>query len=419
MKVLFGVMVVIACLAAEMAAQEHRIWVMKEPGSVIEYDSATFAPKGTAQLPADVLRSPALLQVNAAGQMLFAPNPDDPSPDVGKAGEKMWFWDGKATADLKRGFVQTSSRTGSNEKIVESSPSAILSADGAHLFWWTNQFSRLERDNVELSVTTAFSAWRSDLGGRQREDIASVELPECRCPSGSCSETCPELRVWAPEAGAGKYLLVTQFVSGQTESKYISTTRYDVQEGHWRSTELAEPLQRVLAGNDDGTVIVSGIPDTGCCGWENQSVDQTILLDAGKKSKIFDEREQFKNPDYDVSFYTENAKIAPNQEMVAMTIESTAKPGGTIQLSEQGQANPAESQRIRKALVELPAVQIVSVREPEKRLVYLPHAFLAGWLNEKEILIIENQLLVAYNVATGARRRSGIKVADPALVVVR
>jgi hypothetical protein len=268
-------------------------------------------------------------------------------------------------------------------------------------------------------VTTAFTAWRTDITGKQREDVASTELPECRCPSGSCSETCAELRAWAPDAGAGKYLLVTQFIPGQTESKYIGSTRYELQEGHWNGTELADPLQRILDANEDGTLLISAVPDTGCCGWENQSNDQTFLMNAGKRSVIFDEREQFKNPDYDVSFYTENARIAPDQVAVAMTIKATGKPGGTIQLSEQGQANPGESQRIRKALADLPAVQVVSASEPGKRLASVPHAVLAGWLNDREILIVENQVVVAYNIATGARRRSSIKVTDPAYVLVR
>jgi len=392
---------------------------MQEPGSIVEYDPLTFASKQTSPIPPEALHAPALLQVNVQGQMLFAPNPDDPSPDVGKAGEKIWFTDGKTPTDLKRGFVATASRTGSNQRIVESSPSVMLSADGTHLYWFTNQFTRLERDNVELSVTTAFTAWRTDITGKQREDVASTELPECRCPSGSCSETCAELRAWAPDAGAGKYLLVTQFIPGQTESKYIGSTRYELQEGHWNGTELADPLQRILDANEDGTLLISAVPDTGCCGWENQSNDQTFLMNAGKRSVIFDEREQFKNPDYDVSFYTENARIAPDQVAVAMTIKATGKPGGTIQLSEQGQANPGESQRIRKALADLPAVQVVSASEPGKRLASVPHAVLAGWLNDREILIVENQVVVAYNIATGARRRSSIKVTDPAYVLVR
>jgi hypothetical protein len=102
-----------------------------------------------------------------------------------------------------------------------------------------------------------------------------------------------------------------------------------------------------------------------------------------------------------------------------MTIEASAKSSAPIQLSEQGEANPAESLRIRKALVDMPAVEVVSAADPSKRSAYLPHAYLVGWISEKEILIVENHLLVAYNVVSATRRRSTIKVADPSFVFVR
>ncbi len=38
---------------------------------------------------------------------------------------------------------------------------------------------------------------------------------------------------------------------------------------------------------------------------------------------------------------------------------------------------------------------------------------------DKEILIVEGHLLVAYNVATGTRRKSNIRVEDAALVFLR
>jgi hypothetical protein len=409
----------LSLLALHAAAQNRRVWVMKEPGSIVEYDPATFAPRQTTPLPQEALRAPAVLQVNAKGQMLFSPNPDDPSPDVGKSGEHAWFWDGKAATELKRGALRTSSRTGSNQKVTELYPLALLSEDGSHLYWFANQFTRLERDNVELSVTTTFRAWRTDLSGSQREEITSLDLPECRCPTGSCSETCPEVHVWVPEGGVGSYLLITQVVPGQTEAKYLTTSRYTLEDGQWRSSELSENLPRILDGDESGEILVSAIPDTGCCGWDNQSDDQTFLLSHGKKSVLFDEREQYKNPDYDVSFYSANARLSPDFASVAMTIQASAKPGATIQLSEQGQANPAESQRVRKALTDLPAVQIMSATEHGKRLAFLPHASLVGWLSDKEVLLVENQAVVAYNVTTGARRRSEIKVTNPAFVIVR
>jgi hypothetical protein len=127
----------------------------------------------------------------------------------------------------------------------------------------------------------------------------------------------------------------------------------------------------------------------------------------------------YKNPDYDVSFYTENGKLSPGLGSVAFTIVATSKPNVPIQLAEQGQADPEESQRIRKALLDLPAVEVKSVEDSPRRIALLPHAMLVGWISEKEILIVEGHLLVAYNVANGTRRKSNIRVEDAAHVFLR
>jgi hypothetical protein len=166
-------------------------------------------------------------------------------------------------------------------------------------------------------------------------------------------------------------------------------------------------------------VIVEAIPDTGCCGWSNQSNDETLVVVDGKTSTIFDEQATYKNADYDVSFYTSNARLSPDAAQVAMTITSTAQSNNAIQLSEQGQANPEESQLIRKALLELPAVEVKSIEDAPRRLAFIPHASLIGWIADRELLIIENHLLVAYNPGTGARRKSTVKVEDGSHVFLR
>jgi len=407
------------CLVASAAAQGPRVWVLKEPDSIVEYDPATFAPRKSIKVPEDVLKGARILQVNHQGQMLFAPNTDDPSPDIGKNDDRFWFWDGQSATMLGREIIRISSPSGSNQRVTESSPWPFLSAFGTHLFWFTNQFNRLTRDNVDLSVSTTFRAWESDLAGKQKEDLTSIELAECRCITGSCQETCPEVRFWVPEEGASDYFMLTRLVQGPTETKYQGSSLYVQSSGVWTSTELKQPLQRVLDSAGHGSVILSAILDIGCCGWENQSDDQTVLLSYGKTLVVFDEREQFKNPDYDVSFFTENAKLSPSLGMVAMTIEASAKSSAPIQLSEQGQGNPAESEHIHRALADLPAVQIVTATDPVKRSAFLPHAVLIGWLNENEILIVEDRVLVAYNVVSRTRRKSTIKVEDPSFVFVR
>jgi hypothetical protein len=144
----------------------------------------------------------------------------------------------------------------------------------------------------------------------------------------------------------------------------------------------------------------------------------------GKTFTVFDELAAYKNPDYDVSFYTENGKMSPDLGSVALTIVATAQPNTPIQLAEQGQANPEESQRIRKALLDLPAVEVKSVDvkssdDAPRRIALIPHATLVGWISDKEILIVEGHLLVVYNVASGTRRKSSIRVEDAAHVFLR
>jgi hypothetical protein len=408
-----------AALTLPTLAQNRRLWVLTAPDLMVEYDPATFAPKRSIQVPAEILKTPRILQINHLGQMLYAPNVDDPSPDVGKNSAKFWLYDGHAPAQVGQGFIRISSPSGSNQKVTESSPWPFLSADGQHLFWFSNEFNKLERDNVELSVTTTFRAWTSDLSAKQRRELASIDFPECRCTTGTCTETCPEVRFWTPDDGLSDYFFITRLIQGPTETKYLSSTLYQLDSGPWSATDLKQPLQRVLDSADHGSVLITAILDTGCCGWENQSNDQTLLINYGTTVTLFDEREQYKNPDYDVSFFTENAKLSPMLAHLAMTIEASSKSSAPIQLSEQGQANPAESLRIRKALADIPAVEVVSATDPTKRAAFLPHAYLIGWLNEKEILIVENHLLTAYNITTNTRRRSTIKIEDPAFTFLR
>jgi hypothetical protein len=216
-----------------------------------------------------------------------------------------------------------------------------------------------------------------------------------------------------------KAFLMMQFVAGQTEPTYGASTRYRADGGKWTAEPLSEPLQRVLDMSQDGSAIVEAIPDAGCCGWVNESNDQTLVLSEGKKRTVFDERATYKNPDYDVSFYTSNAKLSPDGGSVAMTIVSTVENNKAIQLADEGQASPEELLSIRKALAELPVVEVKSVEDVPRRIALLPHAVLVGWISEKEILVVEDHVLVAYNVGTRQRRKSSVRVEDAARVFLR
>jgi hypothetical protein len=406
--------------ALPLFGQGKRLWVLKAPGEMAEYDPATFAVKQTVKVPSEALKSPGNISVNRLGQILFAPTVSLPlSDEDATSPHKLWIWNGQAATTIDQGVERKVEETGSNQAVTESAPVIYLSADGKHLFWFANLSRRLQREGVDLSIETTWQAWETDLSGAGREELVATKLPGCRCTTGACEESCPSGVVWAPEAGVEKFFLMTQFVAGQTTPTYKVSTRYQEDAGKWTGTALTEAAQRMLDASSDGSVIVEAIPDTGCCGWSNQSNDQTLVLVNGKTRTVFDELESYKNSDYDVSFYSSNAKLSPERAFLATTIVATAQTNKPIQLSEQGQANPEESARIRKSLAELPAVEVTAMQVSPGKVAFVPHATLVGWISEKELLIVEDHLLVAYNVATGARRKSSVRVEDAGRVFLR
>jgi hypothetical protein len=406
--------------ASPKTGPQKRLWVLRAMGEMAEYDPATFAAKGKVKVPAEAVKSPRNLAVNHLGQILFAPTVSLPLADSDvELPRKAWLWNGHDGVSIDLGVKRDTTVTGSNHAITETAPSVFLSAEGSHLFWFANQSRRLVREDVDLTVTPNWQAWQTDLTGGQREDLASVNLPECRCPTGACEDSCPYGAIWAPVGGVGTFFGVTELVSGKDGMSYKGSTLYKDDAGKWAKSSLADPLRRMLDATPDGNVIVEAIPDTGCCGWSNQSDDQTLVLAEGKIRTVFDEQATYENQDYDVSFFTSNAKLSPQLDSIAMTIKATATMNQPIQLAEQGQANPEESQSIRKSLANLPAVEIKSMDDPPKRNAFLAHAELVGWISEKEVLIIEAHALVAYNVATKARRKSNIRIEDAASVFLR
>jgi hypothetical protein len=307
-------------LAGSMTAQSKSIWVLRAPGEMVEYDSATFAVKQTVKVPAEAVASPLDFSVNHLGQMLFATSVALPLAEGDLAAErKVWLWDGHTATTLAREVARTTSTTGSNLAITESAPVPYLAADGMHLFWFSNQARRLQRDGVDLSTKTTWLSWRTDLAGTGREDVGSIMLPDCSCPTGGCEDSCPYGEVWIPDDGVGKFFLLKQFVSAKTQPLYKATSLYEENAGKWTATPVDPPLRRVLDAAN-ASAILEAIPDSACCGWENQSDDQTLLRLHGKTMTVFDEQAAYKNPDYDVSFYTQNGKLSPDLGAVAFTI---------------------------------------------------------------------------------------------------
>ncbi len=413
-------MLAVTMLAASpLLAQGKRLWVLRAPGEMVEYDPSTFAAKQTIKVPAEALKSPANLSVNRSGQVLFFTPVSLPLSEEEATPHKVWLWNGRGSSTIDLGVNRKVEETGSNQAVTELAPAVFLSADGKHLYWFANEARRLQREEVDLSTAVTWEGWQTDLSGAGREELVSTKLPECRCTTGSCEDSCPVGAAWVPDTGVEGSFLMTQYIAGQTSPSYKNTSLYQEQSGKWSATALPEPLQRVLDATSDGSMIVEAIPDTGCCGWSNQSNDQTLVIAGGKSRPFFDEQASYKNADYDVSFYTPNAQVSPELKSVAMTIVATSGMNKPIQLSEQGQASPEESARIRKALADMPVVAVKSMEDPPRQIASVPHATLIGWISEKELLIVEDHTLAAYNVVTGARRRSRLRVEDAARVFLR
>lgn len=180
-------------------------------------------------------------------------------------------------------------------------------------------------------------------------------------------------------------------------------------------------IEKVLdsSSHDSDVVVLEAIGDSGCCGWENESSDQTLLLKNGKTVTLFDEFKQYQNQDYDISFFTSNALQSPSGGLVAFTVNATQPSGTEIRLSDSGKTNPGALAHIQKALTELPAVEVVRLEDPEKRAARIPRATLVGWINNEEILLVENDQLVAFNLVSSARRVSRIKVVKPDYTFLR
>ena len=127
-------------LTSASMGQEKRLWVLRAPGEMAEYDPATFSAKQMVKVPAEAVQSPENVSVNRLGQILFETPVSLPlSEDDTKSAHKIWFWNGHSATTIDQGLKRDLTAAGSNHAIAESSPAAFLSADGAHLFWFANE----------------------------------------------------------------------------------------------------------------------------------------------------------------------------------------------------------------------------------------------------------------------------------------
>jgi hypothetical protein len=402
---------------------DRRLWVLREPDQIVEYNPRTFDAGRSLQVPPEAVQSPSGFSINRIGQMLFVPGllGNEVEESRRPAADRIWRWDRETASWLNRGIDSRKTKASGKFLLVETIPQCFLSADGRHLFWFANESHKLreEEDGADLSVTNTFRAWRTDLNGSQKVQLAVFSFSPCRCETGVCSETCPEVDCWVPGIGISDFFIATHWIPGQSATSYQASFLYRESGGRWIAERLPQALESILDTAQNGEILLHAALDQGCCGWENEGNDQTWVIKDGKSIVLFDERKRFANPDYDLSFYTSKALLSPDRKLAAMTIVSSAGPAGEIRLSSDGKADSRELERIRQAAKALPAVEVLRLGDPPVRLSSISHATLAGWLNDQEVAIVQDQALVFVNLATGTRRQSRIQVPQASRIYLR
>ncbi|HSB30400.1 MAG TPA: hypothetical protein VLD55_02255, partial [Candidatus Sulfobium mesophilum] len=90
-----------------------------------------------------------------------------------------------------------------------------------------------------------------------------------------------------------------------------------------------------------------------------------------------------------------------------------------IRLSSNGKENAEELARVRRAIAELPAVEVVRLAsEPEPKTT-IHHASLVGWLSEHEIIVAQDGRLVVFDIHSKKRRETTIRVRNAADAFLR
>jgi hypothetical protein len=410
-------------VSAAQAQSPKQLWVVQEPDEIVAYDLTTFTARRVLKVPRRLLEYPEYLSINARGQMLFLPPEGAQWANGGMASapNRVWFWNGH---EAKEWTLEATKRLGGSAgqpAVTETELQWFLSAGGDFLFCFENRFEKLtDGFGLERSVRSSSRVWRTDLDGGRLETIASLSSPGwCRCATGVCSETCAEWSFWVPEGIVDDFFLVTSFTPGQLGSTYHESTLYRRSGPRWQVKKLREPIQRPLAASEEGELLVAAVPDGGCCAWENEGDDQTLLVRNGKVSVLYDESDRYGNRSYDVSFFTADARIAPGNGLLAYTVVSTARRGGEIRLSSEGKDNAEELARVRKAIADLPAVEVVQLGIQPRSETVVRHAELVGWVSDREILVAQDGRLAVYDIRGTKRKGTTIRVRSAADAFLR
>jgi hypothetical protein len=404
-----------------------RLWVLQPPDTIVEYDVAAFAAKRTIKVPRRLLEHPEYLSINANGQVAFVPPAGTQWAEADPAlpGNWAWTWDGQQAHAWPVEVSESGGQAAEAMPRTQTARQWFLSAGGDSLFWFENTFEyRPEKAAAELgpqySVRESARVWRTDLAGGRRHQVAAFPVGGwCRCETGACEETCPEWELWAPDGTVGDFFLATRVTPGQLETTWHESVRYLRSGSTWRSAPLPRAVERFLCASARGDVLITAVLDGACCGWDNESSDQLLLLRGDKTSVLYDEFARYSNQNYDVSIFPSAARLAPGESLVAYTLASTAPAGGEVRLSSSGTLDSAALTRLRAALPGLPAVEILELGSPSRSPAVIPRAGLVGWLSDRELLVAREGVLTVCDRGGNTGKTVSIRVRSAADAFLR
>jgi hypothetical protein len=395
-----------------------RLWVLQPPDTIVEYDVAAFGAKRTIKVPRRLLDHPEYLSISANGQMAFVPpaGTEWAEADPALPGNRAWIWDGQQAHAWP---VEVSE---SGPQAAEAIPRTrtvrhwFLSTNGDSLFWFETTLEYRPEKAVadsgpQFSVRASARVWRTDLAGGRRRQVAAFPVGGwCRCGTGACEETCPEWELWAPDGTVGDFFLATRVTPGQLQTTWHESVRYLRSGSTWRSSPLPRAVEKLLGASARGDALIAAVLDGACCGWDNESSDQLLLLRDGKVIVLYDEFARYSNQNYDVSIFPSGARLAPGESLVAYTLVSTAPAGGEIRLASSGTPDSAALTRLRAALPGLPAVEILEPGSPSSPPAVIPRAGLVGWLTDRELLVAREGVLTVCDRVGNTGRATSIRV---------
>lgn len=418
---------IIAFWSAIAAQPKKKLWVLQKPDLIVEYDMGDFSQKRVVTIPSDVFQAPERFAVNQRGQMLFHSRPFLNGVDTSRRSPdtKIWFWNGEETKIIEPSRRRTVKPAGGTKETETILLEILISANDNLLFGFEKKYRtdhhllKDGRRGPEAQIQTSYRVFTMNVDDYTRSEIAAFAFPPCECLTGACLETCPDGEIWAPKGGIENFFFITHLIHGQLSAEYQDSFLFVPSGETWAKTRLDVPVERFLDAAKDGDPFVSAVSDAGCCGWDNESNDQTMIVREGSSIVLFDERESYRNPDYDVSFFTANAKLSPRGSLIAMTLGTSARNLSEIRLSSDGSTDEEELRRIRETIQSLPEVVVLKAIEPPEQLTAIPNADFIDWISEEEILLIEEGSPAVYSVNTRTRRKSQIKASDVTYVFVR